>query len=116
MKSVLAWVLLGLVGLVLAGGAAVGVVRLTGQDAGLSGEPLDAGNELIPKVVRTTVTRTTTIQPTVSTESRTSPVTPVTPTAGQPQSTPPVVTSPGQTSDDRDGDDKRGRRPSGGDD
>jgi len=108
-KSVVAWVLLGLVGLVLAGGAAVGIVHLTGQDAGLAGEPLDAGNDLIPTVVRTT----TVVRP-GTTAPRSSPVTPVTTT--RPPGSPPVVAPPANRSDDGDGDHDGHRGRSGDDD
>lgn len=108
MRTVVLWVVLGLAGLVLAGGAAVGVMHLTGQDAGLAGEPLDAGNELLaPPVMRTvTVVPKTTTQRTEPVTVRTVPVTPA-PPAGAPA-------EPGR--DGRGSGGEREREPSGDDD
>jgi hypothetical protein len=48
-RAVAGWVLLALLGLVIAGGASYAASRLASEPVGLSGEPLRAGEALVPR-------------------------------------------------------------------
>jgi hypothetical protein len=57
-RTVIAWIVAAVLGLALAAGITLAASQLSSQHIGLSGEPLSAGDELVPKS-RTTPTTTT---------------------------------------------------------
>jgi hypothetical protein len=57
-RTVIAWIVAAVLGLALAAGITLAASQLSSQHIGLSGEPLSAGDELVPKA-RTTPTATT---------------------------------------------------------
>ena len=58
-----AWITVAALGLVLAGGAGVGVSKLVDQEVGLSDEPITAGEQLAPSSTSTTARPPTTVPP-----------------------------------------------------
>ena len=107
MPSSLRWILLALLGLLIAVAVGIAASELTSQQIGLSSEPLRAGQELAPQpsgsgddhgqggehVTTTTAPETTTTSP------------PETTTAPPPTTTVPPETSTDDYSGDGDGDD-----------
>jgi hypothetical protein len=83
LRSVLAWGLAALVGLVLAAAITIAASKLSNQRIGLAGEPLTAGDELTP--ART--------QPVATTPASTTP-------ASTRPSTPPIDTGERESGDD----------------
>jgi hypothetical protein len=104
-RAVAGWVLLALLGLVIAGGASYAASRLASEPVGLSGEPLRAGEALVPR-------ETPTPRPTP--RPRRTPTPTPTPTATPVRPAPTVDDDGGTGSDDSSG---KGRgRGRGGDD
>ncbi len=50
-RTVLAWVVAAVLGLALAAGITLAASQLSSQRIGLSGEPLSAGDELVPRAL-----------------------------------------------------------------
>jgi hypothetical protein len=48
-RAAVAWIVAALLGLALAAGITLAASQLSSQHIGLSGEPLSAGDELVPK-------------------------------------------------------------------
>jgi hypothetical protein len=48
-RTVIAWIVAAVLGLALAAGITLAASQLSSQHIGLSGEPLSAGDELVPK-------------------------------------------------------------------
>jgi hypothetical protein len=48
-RAVVAWVVAGMLGLALAAGITLAASQLSSQRVGLSGEPLSAGDQLVPR-------------------------------------------------------------------
>jgi hypothetical protein len=48
-RTVVAWIVAAVLGLALAAGITLAASQLSSQHIGLSGEPLSAGDELVPK-------------------------------------------------------------------
>jgi hypothetical protein len=48
-RTVVAWVVAAVLGLALAAGVTLAASQLSSQHIGLSGEPLSAGDELVPR-------------------------------------------------------------------
>jgi hypothetical protein len=52
-RTVVAWVVAAVLGLALAAGVTLAASQLSSQRIGLSGEPLSAGDELVPRTTAT---------------------------------------------------------------
>jgi hypothetical protein len=107
-RIVVGWVLLAVLGLVIAGGASYAASRLASEPVGLSAEPPLAGRDLVPR-------ETATPRPASTPRPRRTPKPTPTPAATpRPAITPaPTVDDHGGGSDDSGGGRGRGR---GGDD
>jgi hypothetical protein len=61
-RSVVVWLVAAVIGLALAAGVTLAASQLSSQHIGLSGEPLSAGNELVPRTTRATPSPATTTE------------------------------------------------------
>ncbi len=123
MPRTLGWILLALLGLVLAAGVSYAASRISTQHIGLSAEPPSLGEELGPRTTRTTPSagtrqRTPTSKQTTPSQTPAPSTTPTTPAqTTAPQTTPPRTTPTSPPSTSGGGDDHGGgSRPHDADD
>lgn len=69
-RSVVVWVVAAVIGLALAAGITLAASQLSSQHIGLSGEPLSAGNELVPRTTRMSPSPSSTTEQRDPNESR----------------------------------------------
>jgi hypothetical protein len=69
-RSVVVWVIAAVIGLALAAGVTLAASQLSSQHIGLSGEPLSAGDALVPRTTRTSEPPATTTEQRDPNESR----------------------------------------------
>ena len=100
MRPIVVWIVVGLLGLVLAAGVSYAATLLSSQRIGLAAEPPSAGEDLAPAAARTTTAtarpaRTTTARTVPRTSTAPAPVQTAPPTAAPTQSSPAPATSSG---------------------
>jgi hypothetical protein len=102
------WIALAIVGLVLAAGISLAASRLSSQHIGLSSEPLDAGQQLVPKATSSRPATTQHHRRRHHKSSTTTTPTQITPAPVQPAPVQPAPMQPAQTTPRHQRDDSTG--------